>query len=76
MDIEGKLLILDRGFFSDEVIEHLSEAKIDYVQIMFYPPEEIATTTMSEFILKSISDILRGSLNAEKGRSVKFINTS
>ena len=31
MDIKGKLLILDRGFFSEEVIKHLSEAKIDYV---------------------------------------------
>ena len=31
MDIEGKVLILDRGFFSEEVIKDLSEAKIDYV---------------------------------------------
>ena len=31
MDIEGKLLILDRGFFSEDVIKDLSEAKIDYV---------------------------------------------
>jgi transposase len=31
MDIEGKLLILDRGFFSEDVIKQLSEAKIDYV---------------------------------------------
>jgi transposase len=31
MDIKGKVLILDRGFFSEEVIRTLSEAKIDYV---------------------------------------------
>jgi len=31
MDIEGKVLILDRGFFSEEVIKDLTEAKIDYV---------------------------------------------
>jgi transposase len=31
MDIEGKLLVLDRGFFSEDVIKDLSKAKIDYV---------------------------------------------
>jgi len=31
MDINGKTLILDRGFFSEDVIKELSEAKIDFV---------------------------------------------
>jgi hypothetical protein len=31
MDIRGKTLILDRGFFSEDVIKELSEAKIDFV---------------------------------------------
>jgi hypothetical protein len=31
MDINGKTLILDRGFFSEDVIKELSESKIDFV---------------------------------------------
>ncbi len=31
IDITGKTLILDRGFFSEDVIQELIEAKIDYV---------------------------------------------
>jgi len=31
MDINGKTLILDRGFFSEDVVKELSEAKIDFV---------------------------------------------
>jgi hypothetical protein len=31
MDIEGKTLILDRGFFSEDVIKELLDAKIDFV---------------------------------------------
>lgn len=31
IDITGKVLILDRGFFSEDVIQELNKAKIDYV---------------------------------------------
>ena len=61
MDIEGKLLILDRGFFSEEVIKDLSEAKIDYVlptrRNSHYYDVRIGDRTLISEVPKKVRDL-------------------